>query len=233
MKRSLRERLQMYQLVHDLVENNQSVWEGIPKYTSTVDQFSVKFKELKELLNEHQLQYSVGIKQLRDQHRIELTEIAYRISRGMLTYAVFENDPVTNSVASLSRTSLNKLSQVGLILAIDRLLHHAENLAGELEPYGIGPEAIANFKTKRDNLSVNYLSPRKGILKRKEMGESIKKLEKEIDGLLRDALDNLTWIMNESHPEYVKAYKNSRQVISVVYSQNTNIQSPPQPDDGV
>jgi len=233
MKRSLRERLQMYQLVHDLVENNQSVWEGIPKYALTVEQFSVKFNQLKEMMNEHQLQYSVGIKQMRDQHRTELIANAVTISKGLKSYAFVENDALMADVSKISASSLRSLSQVSLLLTVERILHHAQMLTSELESYGISSDLISGLKEKRDDLALGYLAPRKAIIKRKQMGEMIQDLFKEIDGITKLSLDNLTAILAHSQPEYVKSYTNARKVLSVVYHRSSSEQSPPQPDDGI
>ena len=76
---------------------------------------------------------------------------------------------------------------------------------------------MAEFQSKRDELTVGIFAPSQAILKRKDVGTILKNHFNETESLLKDKIDGFVELFRISHPDFYSSFKNARIVVHVVY----------------
>lgn len=213
MKRSIKNKMLMYQMVSDIVNDNQTVWAETPKFVSLFSTFSGKFESLK-VLAEKERAYLLGVKDNRDAMREETAKKAFQVSSALVAYATENNNIELIAMMQITKAQLMNRSHADTVILLDRILIHAQEHEADLVDFGISPEKIADLVLRRDELVVNILAPRKAILKRKETGSQINLLSQEIDVLLKNGLDKLVTVLRPENEEFYTSYFNSRMVMS-------------------
>lgn len=213
MKRSIKNKMLMYQMVSDIVNDNQAVWSETPKFVTTFAAFSAKFESLK-VLAEKERAYLLGVKDNRDAMREETAKKAYQISSALVAYATENSDIELIALMQITKAQLMNRSHADTVILIDRILLHAQENASELIEFGITQQMIDQLQLRRDDLVVNILSPRKAILKRKETIGQISTVHKEMDLLLKNGLDKLVTVLRPENEEFYTSYFNSRMIMS-------------------
>lgn len=203
----------MYQMVHDITKDYQPVWENTPKFVSTFTTFNSKFEALK-IQAEKQRSYIIGVRQSRDDFRLETSIIGIQVASALTALGVDEMNMELIALMNISESQLMRRSHSDTVILLDRILIHANEHANALVEYGISVEKLAEFIRRRDELVVNILAPRKAILKRKDSSVQIAKLSSEIDLLLKNSLDKLVIVLRPDSEDFFNEFFNARMVLS-------------------
>ncbi len=213
MKKSTKNKMLMYQMVSDIINDYPSAWSGIPKFATTFTTFSAKFESLK-VLAEKERAYVVGVKDSRDSLREETAENAIQISSALVALAAETKDIELLSLMRITKVQLLNRSHADTVILLDRILIHAQQYSTELVEYGVTQELLNKMILLRDELVVKILSPRKAILKRKDTIVQIATLSSEIDLLLKNSLDKMVNVLRTDNIQFYNEYFNSRMVLS-------------------
>jgi hypothetical protein len=213
MKKSTKNKMLMYQMVSDIINDYPSAWSGIPKFATTFTTFSAKFESLK-VLAEKERAYVVGVKDSRDSLREETAENAIQISSALVALAAETKDIELLSLMRITKVQLLNRSHADTVILLDRILIHAQQYSIELVEYGVTQELLNKLILLRDELVVKILSPRKAILKRKDTIVQIATLSSEIDLLLKNSLDKMVNVLRTDNIQFYNEYFNSRMVLS-------------------
>jgi hypothetical protein len=213
MKKSTKNKMLMYQMVSDIINDYPSAWSGIPKFATTFTTFSAKFESLK-VLAEKERAYVVGVKDSRDSLREETAENAIQISSALVALAAETKDIELLSLMRITKVQLLNRSHADTVILLDRILIHAQQYSIELVEYGVTQELLNKMILLRDELVVKILSPRKAILKRKDTIVQIATLSSEIDLLLKNSLDKMVNVLRTDNIQFYNEYFNSRMVLS-------------------
>ena len=213
MKKSTKNKMLMYQMVSDIINDYPSAWSGIPKFATTFTTFSAKFESLK-VLAEKERAYIVGVKDSRDSLREETAENAIQISSALVALAAETKDIELLSLMRITKVQLLNRSHADTVILLDRILIHAQQYSTELVEYGVTQELLNKMILLRDELVVKILSPRKAILKRKDTIVQIATLSSEIDLLLKNSLDKMVNVLRTDNIQFYNEYFNSRMVLS-------------------
>lgn len=203
----------MYQMVQDIVKDYQPVWESTPKFVSAFGVYTAKLEALK-IQAEKQRSYVLGVRQSRDDFRATTAKLGVRIASALFAFAEDERNLELLAMMNISESQLMHRSHSDTVILLDRILIHATLHANELLEYGISAEKLAELITRRDELVVNILAPRKAIIKRKDSSVQIDKLSGEIDQLLKNSLDKLVNVLRPENEGFYNEYFNSRMVMS-------------------
>lgn len=221
MKKVIRNKMSMYQMVYDILRDYQPVWEGTPKFVTAFDTFSAKFEALK-IHAEKERAYVVGVRATRDENRRITCEKAIRIASALTALGEDHKDLELITLMRISEYQLTSRTQSDTLILLDRIILHAQEHVAELAEYGISSESIDELILRRDDLVVNILSPRKAIVKRKDSVAKIAKLSSEIDVILKNNLDRLVTVLRPSSEDLYNEYFNSRVLISYGNTGNSN-----------
>jgi hypothetical protein len=204
----------MYQMVRDIVQEYQPVWENTPKFVSSYDAFNAKFEALK-IQAEKQRTYAISVRATRDDFRKETAQLAIRVASALTAYGEEQKDLQLIMLMKISEFQLMNRSHSDTLILLDRILIHAQMHETELVEFGITPTTLASFISHRDQLAVTILAPRKAIVNRKDSSAKIVELTNEIDKLLKNGLDKMVTILRPESEEFHRKYFDSRMVLSV------------------
>lgn len=213
MKKSTKNKMLMYQMVSDIINDNSSAWSGIPKFATSFTTYSAKFESLK-VLAEKERAYIVGVKDSRDSFREETAEKAIQISSALVALATETKNIELLSLMRITKAQLLNRSHADTVILLDRILIHTQEYAADLVEFGITQVLIDNLVLSRDELVVKILSPRKAILKRKDTIVQITKLTSEIDILLKNSIDKMVYVLRSEDEQFYNEYFNSRMLLS-------------------
>ncbi|MEY3238110.1 MAG: hypothetical protein RI883_2211 [Bacteroidota bacterium] len=213
MKKSTKNKMLMYQMVSDIINDYPSAWSGIPKFTTTFATYSAKFESLK-ILAEKERAYIVGVKESRDTFREETAEKAIQISSAIVALATETKNIELLSLMRITKAQLLNRSHADTVILLDRILIHTQEYAVDLVEFGITQVLIDKLILSRDELVVKILSPRKAILKRKDTIVQITKLTNEIDLLLKNSIDKMVYVLRSEDEQFYNEYFNSRMLLS-------------------
>lgn len=213
MKKSTKNKMLMYQMVSDIINDHPNAWSGIPKFTNTFATFTAKFESLK-VLSEKERAYIIGVKDSRDSLREETAECAIQISSALVALATELKDIELLALMHITKAQLLNRSHADTVILLDRITIHAQEFSSELEEFGITPEMLNKLVLFRDELVVKILSPRKAILKRKDSIVQIDKISHELDLLLKNSIDKMVIVLRSDDPQFFNEYFNSRMVLS-------------------
>ena len=212
MKRSLRRKVSMYRMVIDVLNENQTLWEGTPKFSEMHSELTNKMEQL-TILMEKQRAYVLGVKNARDQIRIDAIKQANQISAALTALGSDTGNLELIAQTFISESKLKRASHLELQIILDRIRSYTQEYGNELADYGISEEMINRFLLKRDELVVNIMAPRKAIVKRKDSGQRIQTLCDEIDVILRLKTDRLVTILRPLSESFFNKYRSARMIL--------------------
>jgi len=222
MKKSTRNKLAMYKMVHDVLSANATSWEGIPAFVSTAQEFSAKV-HLIEVKEQVQSSVSVGVGLVAKTGKADSSEKLLRYAAALKALAsTTKNEKLFLEVKFGKSRIINK-TKVDIMSLADLVIARVNEFAPELVNFGLTTDEIANVNSLHDELNTYLTSSRKAINTRKLTNKEIVELSREVDALLKERLDSLMLIIKTTDPVFYSNYVNARMVIDYGYrSGNTD-----------
>ena len=209
----------MYKAVKDYLEANGGSWSGMPAFENAYTQFIEKLSQLERYAFK-QSTAVMGITDTVHQKRAEVASRTSEIAGAILAYAADEGNLELERFADVSMSKVKHTPILTGIQNVERIITAAEEYLAELEDYGVDQEKIDILKALRDELVVLTITPRKAILSRKSATQSIERVVREIDGILRRKMDKLALSLRSTAPQFYVDYQNARFVVDYGTRQN-------------
>lgn len=213
MRKKTKHKLAMYQTVIDTVKANDTSWEGIPVFVDTVEKLIEKVTSLEEAEQTQRLA-TVGVVSSRNTLRNNSTNQLMRISGALSALGKMKGDDVLHLQMKISPSTLKLTSRTEYLSVIASIVNCALQHAEDLAPFGITQNEISDLMELKNNLINSSLRPRAAIIERKGSTIKISTLEKEIDDLLRNELDEIMKLIKASNEDFYRSYKQARSIIS-------------------
>jgi len=207
----------MYQMVHDILNEHQPIWESTPKFVETFGTFTAKFETFK-IHAEKQRSYVIGVTDTRDASLKITARMAVRVAAALTSLGEDQNNLSLIQLMRISESKLLNSSHTDAILLLDRIVIEAQDHAEELAEYGIGSELLSELYERRDDLAVSIISPKKAVIKRRDSSSTIAELRKDLDIILKNQLDKLVTVLRPVSESFYVQYMGARRVYS--YSRN-------------
>lgn len=209
MRKSTANKLNMYGSVLSVLNDQQTIWQGIPAFVSAKAAFETKLNLLRVRVTE-QLGATTGVA---IDKRLRITDLRERML--LVQYALFLLGRATNDVLLRERNSLTKTDLDGLRLGqlaarCAELKQDIDTYGTQLAQYGVTTQALDELIPLLETVSDVDNSTRQAIIKRKGITKSIKDLEHELNELLRVEFDRLILVFKQSHPAFFEAYNSAR-----------------------
>lgn len=202
----------MYRMVIDTLNEYQPVWEGTPKFVDALSLFSSKFEQL-QFHAERSRAYTLGVKESRDSLRADVAGLGIQISSALTALGAERGDLELIAQMRITENQLLKFSHSDVIILLDRILGNITGNEEDLIQFGISEEVINAFQTKRDELMVTIMAPRKAIMKRKDSSQQILALCEEMDNLLKYKLDRLVRVLRPNSESLFTEYQAARMIL--------------------
>ena len=212
MKRTTTNKLNMYQSVFSVMSDFQSVWGAVPAFVSSVANFNSKLDLLRIRLTE-QSSTTTGVSAEKDLRLTDLKERMLVIHRGLFLYGDSTGNILLRERNRKTKTSLEKLNIAKLAIGCNELKGDLELYSQYLSDYGISSDLIAEILPMLTSIDELNNSARKAILKRKSVTQSIAELERALDKILRNEMDNLILVFKKNQPSFFGAFRNARVIV--------------------
>lgn len=212
MKNATKNKLAMYKTVRDTVIANGTIWGGIPAFVSQVDSLQYMILQMEELEQEQSLAM-VGVRSAKDNLRATRNDILLRFSGALTALAKDSGNIILKEQMKFKKSILTVGSRQEYLSLVDRIVTAAQEHSGELTDYGITSEELAQLPAIRQELETSIMSTRMATISRKENTLNISTLEKNIDDLLKNGLDQMVKMLKGTHSGFYSVYNNARKII--------------------
>ncbi len=221
MQRKQMNKLAMYRNLHQLYSGEISL-----VIEQTV--ISELFQELEETIQQiirtsvaksKPVQRSTQMKREAKTHLFEQGHLAYSLlyAAGM----ALENQPLIEVLKKHAITGKN-IADEDLIRRAIVIAEEADGLENKA-PYMLSDEFILELRTAIDEFTTLIGEPRKTIISRKMLGQTLHLLFVRTDRMLREKLDKLMLFAAKDNPELLEKYKSSRMVVDITATRKSNL----------
>jgi hypothetical protein len=202
----------MYQNVLAVVNDHQSVWNGVQGMTTVVDQLHDLLNTLQNKLN-LQSTLTQGIQIEKQAYLESFTEELSILKKALFLYAAETNNLALRERHKESKSKVASLSPDRLEILSINLIEDLETYESSLGTIGITAEKIQQFKDKAAQLENYKNSVRQAIVERSTETSEIRELEKQINRLLIDRLDRFMSFYKATDSSFFKTYRGARKII--------------------
>ncbi|TAJ15488.1 hypothetical protein DMA11_00940 [Marinilabiliaceae bacterium JC017] len=175
-----------------------------------------------------QMSGTTGTSELKLKVENDMIKSTIKIANAIYAYAVDNNSPDLKSRVSVTASQLQRLNDQNKKASCMNIYEKANNLAGNLAEYGITPEMILILKSHIDNFVVSIASPRTAIVDRSMATAQLAKLVDDMNLLLREKIDKLMPLLEDTHPEAYQTYKSARIIIDLRRGKKKNEEETPE-----
>jgi len=213
MRSKTKYKLTMYKTVLEIVSVNATSWEGIPAFVDTVEKFREKVSFLEDKEQVQRLS-TVGVVAARDTLRNSSANQLMRISGALSALGKANGDDILHLQMKISPSTLRRSTRSEYLSVISSIVNCAAQHVEELLNYGITAQEVLDLYDLKVQLMNSSIRPRAAMIDRKGSTVMIAKLEKEIDDLLKNELDEMMKIINVTNNDFYRDYKAARSIIN-------------------
>jgi hypothetical protein len=206
-------RYKAYSLALAHLKENEAITKGVPAFETaylTAKQTLDAIAGAGNLQQQKFQAFSAGKKQYHD----EICNQALAIASAIVTYASGKNDQGLKESMSFTHTELFYAPDNELGAKTANILATARAMEKELDHYGITTPVLDHFATLVKQYLPSANEPRNMVAERKEAGEQIKKLMKQLKEQMTNQLDRLMLQFKFTHQEFYNQYIIKRSVIN-------------------
>lgn len=221
----------MYDAVRVIIRQNETVWSGVPKFVSAVNQFESELDALKNKALIH-TSITLGVSKNKAELYVRLTEKMLMLQNALWIHAIATNN---FELAARHKTTISEIRKLGgssRLIHIDRIEKDLLVYAGALVEFGISGEILEEFVLAVKDYELSSILPRMAVIEKKSITKSLLDHSKHIDTILRFTVDKMMPLFKNTTPEFVSLYKNARKVIHYGRRHNSPNELPPTETDG-
>jgi hypothetical protein len=221
-------RINMFKTVSAYLNQNQTIWAGMPSMVAAVAQYSGKIVGIDQAAQKQEAP-TFGAALDKETARTALEDELFLMSEALGVLAHNTNDGRLIALTDISRSALDSLTDEDLSNRATNVLTEVQGRAGELAEMNVTQTTISEFEVARNNFNAAKVQPRTAAANRKAQTESLPSLIRDASGLLRNQIDRLVNLSSRSHPDFVAGYRGARVIVDRAATQKTKEVSTPPP----
>lgn len=206
-------KFRMYHTVSGFLTEHKAVWSGIPGYVAIVEEFSQLLNTISNLTGE-KLRNITGVTLNTASLKKELCHQALVVSGTLVAIASREKKFEMLESMNFTRSQLED-QPAEMLPGICRLIYTtATGYKAALTAFNITDVALEEFEQMITKYEQHCTAPRKAIIVRKTLGETLKELFAETDQLLKHQLDKVTVFFKKENDSFYHEYRNNRIIVN-------------------
>lgn len=213
MKKSTRNKLNMYGSVLSVLNDYQPAWQSVSAFANAKTAFETKLNQLRVRVTE-QLGATTGVTLEKKLLTADLRKRILLVQSALFLLGRASGDVVLRERNSQTKTELERLALSELAARCAELKQDIDSHATQLAEYGVTQQAMDELLPMLQGIDELNNSVRKAIIKRKSITQEIADLEQELNELLRVELDRLILLFEKSVPEFYHTYNSARITIN-------------------
>jgi len=207
-------KLNMFETVMTVLDNNSTVWNSIPPIVEIKTKVDTNIYKIRELRQKQEKDFT-GITVNKAEVQEKLIAATLKLIGGLMAYSTVNNDHRLRNSINYTKSDLF-LSRDNILYDKALLVYNiAQPLAAELSVYLITEEDILAVDTLLKKYEQAIPEKRAATSESKAVTEALKQTFKATSFLLKDKLDNLMLIFQAVNPDFYNAYTNSRIIIDL------------------
>ena len=208
----------MSRATEQLIENN---YETLKAYPPVIDSYN-RIKSLNVLIDELHKKQSVGTKvksELKSIEKDELDVLTFKIADATKAYAVSINNTELKILATLEKSTLQRLRQINYYVKIQAIYNAALPVADKLAMWGVTPEDVELLNTKSISYKSRTPEIRNSMAVTKQASTDIKSQIMKVKDEIQNTLDPLMKPFSTLQPTLYGQYQNARKIVETAASQ--------------
>lgn len=202
-------RLNMYRVVEALCLDNAATLALMPALQATFATFSTKITAIVTTVQQ-QDKILLGLAANKKEIKKNLARLATDIAGAISAYAAATNNLELKSAVHYTHSDLLNSRDDLLAPRCRNIYDRAMANAAALANYGLSATLLSVFHDTIDDYFNTVPKPRSASSLRQLYTSNIKILVKETSLLLREQMDKLVALFKNTHPDFVRSYKNAR-----------------------
>jgi hypothetical protein len=220
----------MYKTVGAYMGQNNSVWSGMPRMVTAVQQLDDNVAAI-DVAAQKQETATMGASQDKAAARATLEDVLFLMCEalGVLGHTVSDNN--LSALADLSPSRLHQMGAEELANRATNVLAQATARAQDLAASNVTPANINELSQRLEDFNTAKEQPRTAMAHKTVHTGSLASLLSDTSGLLRNEMDRLVNLFRRTNPEFVAGYRAARVIVDRPASHKTKKKSEPPPPD--
>lgn len=216
----------MFAIVLDTLKQNESVWDQIPEFVSSVNELETKLTEFTNTA-EDRLVDTTKITEHKLNLIEDLHEKVYSVVKIIESYAIKNDQEQLVLEYSITKGSLVEGGAKASINRFSNVMKKATALAADLEGFGLTPQFLQDLIAEVDLAKKVILAPRMAILQRKMLTKRLEQLINEMTEIVYTHLSGMVRLLQYDHPAFADAFEDARNVVDLRNGSRRTDDSPP------
>jgi hypothetical protein len=207
-------KLNMYQKVLNVCEENEQEYANVQIFTQSVGELRHQVLEIKSVTQQQSEAKTKGATKDKSSAIDRLVEMVLRIANPLYVYAINTEDNRLREKVNVNKSFFyHTHNQIALTFA-KTVAAEANTLGDELNNYGISSADRAELDAAITQFE-NLINAPAGIAgERKLRTDSLRELFVTADSVVYDKLDKLITLFKTSSPEFYALYGNARNIVN-------------------
>jgi hypothetical protein len=207
-------KLNMYQKVTNVCDENEQVYANVPAFVKTVNDLKQVVSEIKSVTRQQSEASPKGATKDKSSAIDHLVETVVKIANSLYVYAFdTENNRLLEKVDVNKSLFYHTHNQTALTLA-KTIAAEANTFSNELHNYGINNTDRAELDAAITQFENLITTPAGVVGERKAHTSNLRELFVAADSIVYDKLDKLIILFKTSSPEFFALYGNARNIIN-------------------
>lgn len=214
MKDQLENKLTMFEAVVSLLDSNTAKLASITALTPVIAEFKDRIAAIKQkdtLANTAQ----AGNTATKTADEDALIADAVTIASALYALGAATNNDKLKALSKVSKSSLRALRDTQLANDVMNIKNLADGNAAELTAYGITSAMIAGLETKAHKFNTSLGNREMGSAVSTSAFAQLDAMFKETDTLLKEQIDKIMVIFQNSDPQFYGEYLECREIIDL------------------
>ena len=211
MKKHLEDKLSMALAAQQAMNDNTSLWNGIPAMVTAMNTLGTKIASIKGIRTVQE-QDTKGVAIDKESKKEDAINAALPIVGGLKAFANATNNNTLLKKIDYSKSALDKVRDT---IAADRLKivrDEANNNISALAPYNITAAKINTLSAAIAGYELMIPKPRVALNVRKNATDALEILFHDLDAPLK-IMDGLVETLQQAQPAFFQTYSNARKIV--------------------
>lgn len=204
-------RYNAYSLALSYLKENETITKDVAAFTATYEMAKTKLDAIAANENLRQ-QKSRGASLQKEQLKENLANQALAVAAIIGSYATDQQDANLRESVNFNASDLQYASGPVLASRSANIVKLARESAGALKGYGITDELLASLAKLAEQFASDIQAPRNDKTERKNAGDEIRELIKELDSIFINKLDAMMLLYRFTHRSFYNGYLIKRDI---------------------
>lgn len=213
-------KITMFKTVSAFLHDNNSVWRGMPKMVTEVQQFTDLISAI-DLAAQKQETPITGVTMNKTDARDALEDVLFLICEALGALGYSENDRDLIALTALTPTSLGEMGAEDLSNRATTIVAQATAYTDGLATMNVTPANIDELQQALQRFNEVKASPRTATAVRMAQTESLSTLLRDASGVLRNQIDKMMNLFRRTNSDFVVGYRGARVIVDRAATRKT------------